>query len=259
MLQRISLADTVALSVGERLSVSGFADDTIVTEALQALAAVAGVEPCWEVEIEKAIPVAAGLGGGSSDAAAALAPRERSPAGAARPRCGSPRLAATIGADVPFFLTQRAAARHRRRHRSRSASTCRTTTRIVLVAPVERRSRPRPVTSTAPSMSGTAPRASRSGGRRCSRRSPPSGARRTSARSRRTISPRRPVSERLREAGAFRADVSGAGPCVYGLFVDRRAGRSSGRRRCVPRGRPGSSRRSRQADATGAAVSTVGA
>ena len=29
------------------------------------------------------------------------------------------------------------------------------------------------------------------------------------------------LSERLRDAGAFRADVSGAGPCVYGLFVDR--------------------------------------
>ena len=27
-----------------------------------------------------------------------------------------------------------------------------------------------------------------------------------------------PVSERLRELGAFRADVSGAGPAVYGLF-----------------------------------------
>ena len=31
-----------------------------------------------------------------------------------------------------------------------------------------------------------------------------------------------PLSERLLEAGAFRADVSGAGPCVYGLFVHRR-------------------------------------
>ena len=66
VLQRISLADTVALSVDERLSVSGFPDDTIVTEALRALAAVAGVEPCWAVEIEKAVPLAAGLGGGSS-------------------------------------------------------------------------------------------------------------------------------------------------------------------------------------------------
>ena len=30
-----------------------------------------------------------------------------------------------------------------------------------------------------------------------------------------------PLAERLLEAGAFRADVSGAGPCVYGLFADR--------------------------------------
>ena len=44
VLQRISLADTVALAAGERLSVSGFADDTIVTEALRALAAIAGVD-----------------------------------------------------------------------------------------------------------------------------------------------------------------------------------------------------------------------
>lgn len=32
----------------------------------------------------------------------------------------------------------------------------------------------------------------------------------------------RPI-ERLRELGAFRADVSGAGPTVYGLFEQRRA------------------------------------
>ncbi len=29
-----------------------------------------------------------------------------------------------------------------------------------------------------------------------------------------------PLAQRLLEAGAFRADVSGAGPCVYGLFAD---------------------------------------
>jgi len=29
-----------------------------------------------------------------------------------------------------------------------------------------------------------------------------------------------PLAERLCAAGAFRADVSGAGPCVYGLFAD---------------------------------------
>ena len=28
------------------------------------------------------------------------------------------------------------------------------------------------------------------------------------------------MRDRLRDAGAIRADVSGAGPCVYGLFAD---------------------------------------
>ena len=31
---------------------------------------------------------------------------------------------------------------------------------------------------------------------------------------------RSPHADRLRDAGAIRADVSGAGPCVYGLFTD---------------------------------------
>src|SRR4029078_8069114 len=31
-----------------------------------------------------------------------------------------------------------------------------------------------------------------------------------------------PLVEQLREAGAFRADVSGAGPALYGLFHHRR-------------------------------------
>ncbi|HKB19410.1 MAG TPA: hypothetical protein VKC65_00260, partial [Gaiellaceae bacterium] len=30
-----------------------------------------------------------------------------------------------------------------------------------------------------------------------------------------------PLAQELTEAGAFRADVSGAGPAVYGLFADR--------------------------------------
>ncbi len=38
-----------------------------------------------------------------------------------------------------------------------------------------------------------------------------------------------PISERLHDAGAFRADVSGAGPCVYGLFVDRRQAETAAR------------------------------
>jgi shikimate kinase len=32
-----------------------------------------------------------------------------------------------------------------------------------------------------------------------------------------------PLTERLRDLGAFRADVTGAGPAVYGLFSERAA------------------------------------
>ena len=38
-----------------------------------------------------------------------------------------------------------------------------------------------------------------------------------------------PVSDELRALGAFRADVSGAGPTVYGLFHHRRAAQAAQR------------------------------
>jgi len=55
------------------------------------------------IEISKQIPMQAGLGGGSSDAAAALVALERvwQPKGASVDRAS---IAARIGADVPFFL-----------------------------------------------------------------------------------------------------------------------------------------------------------
>jgi 4-diphosphocytidyl-2-C-methyl-D-erythritol kinase len=103
ILQRVDLCDTVSLEPAGELVVDGFAEDTIVRRALESIAAAAGVEPRWRASIEKRIPVAAGLGGGSSDAAAALLlanglldeplPRER-----------LHELARPLGADVPFFL-----------------------------------------------------------------------------------------------------------------------------------------------------------
>jgi len=103
VLQRVDLCDRIALEPAPGLAVDGFADDTIVATALRRLAQVAGVEPAWRVVIDKQIPVAAGLGGGSSDAATALRLANDTleaplPAG----RLGA--LAATLGADVPFFL-----------------------------------------------------------------------------------------------------------------------------------------------------------
>jgi 4-diphosphocytidyl-2-C-methyl-D-erythritol kinase len=104
VLQRITLADRITLEPGDGLRVEGFAEDTLVRQALERLAGRAGIEPSWQVTIEKQIPVAAGLGGGSSDAAAALRLANES---LERPLSDTELhvLAAEVGADVPFFLT----------------------------------------------------------------------------------------------------------------------------------------------------------
>jgi 4-diphosphocytidyl-2-C-methyl-D-erythritol kinase len=47
-------------------------DDNLVTRAARELAREAGIEPTTELSLDKRLPVAAGLGGGSADAAAAL-------------------------------------------------------------------------------------------------------------------------------------------------------------------------------------------
>lgn len=103
VLQRIDLGDRVAITNAPTLQVTGFAGDTLVRDALTALATAAGVEPCWRATIAKRIPVAAGLGGGSSDAATALRlANDMLDAPLPATRLGA--LAATLGADVPFFL-----------------------------------------------------------------------------------------------------------------------------------------------------------
>jgi 4-diphosphocytidyl-2-C-methyl-D-erythritol kinase len=104
VLQRISLADRITLAPADELSVEGFEPDTIVRQALEALAAAAGVPPNWRVTIEKQIPVAAGLGGGSSDAAAAIRLANWTLRRPLDDRTLA-SLAARLGADVPFFLT----------------------------------------------------------------------------------------------------------------------------------------------------------
>lgn len=82
-----------------------------VARALRAFYAGAGTAPGLRIRIAKRIPSGAGLGGGSSDAAAVLRALARIE-GIAE---GDPRTrsaAANVGADVPFFL-QRAPARVR--------------------------------------------------------------------------------------------------------------------------------------------------
>jgi 4-diphosphocytidyl-2-C-methyl-D-erythritol kinase len=82
--------------------------DNLVVRALEALRRAAGIELGASVRLTKRIPLAAGMAGGSTDAAAALAganvlwnlkwPDERL-AG----------VAATLGSDIPFFFARRPA------------------------------------------------------------------------------------------------------------------------------------------------------
>lgn len=103
VLQRVELHDVVELEPAPRLAVEGFAADTLVRASLEAIARAAGVQPAWRARIEKRIPVAAGLGGGSADAAAALVLGNATLA-SPLPEGALLRIASAIGSDVPFFL-----------------------------------------------------------------------------------------------------------------------------------------------------------
>jgi len=113
VLQRIDLYDDIEVARSDRkeidVSMSTDGDhppiaDNIVARALGALARAAGVDPRWKATIEKRIPIAAGLGGGSSDAAAALRIANES---LDEPLADDElhAVAASLGSDVPFFLT----------------------------------------------------------------------------------------------------------------------------------------------------------
>jgi 4-diphosphocytidyl-2-C-methyl-D-erythritol kinase len=219
VLQRVDLADRIAVGPGDGLAVSGFPGDTIVTSALASLAELAGVEPRFTVEITKSIPVAAGLGGGSSDAAAALLlANELLPTPLEPDRLEA--LAATIGADVPFFLRQGP---------QLGSGDGTTLARldlpqdfwVVLLLPDGEVK-----TATGDVYRAFDARSGESGfeARRGALHEALGAVRaaRDLARLPGNDLASSPLAERLRDAGAFRADVSGAGPCLYGLFAERR-------------------------------------
>ena len=227
VLQRVDLADRVSIARAPGLSVHGFARDTLVRGALERLARAARVEPAWKARIEKRIPVAAGLGGGSSDAATALRLANETleqPLAAERLH----ELAASLGADVPFFL--------RPGPQLGEGEGTRLTTLdlpqdywVLLVLPAGAAKR---------STGEVYAAFDRRGGARDfeERRARLASALERVRRARDlALLPGNdlvssPLAAELLRLGAFRADVSGAGPTVYGLFSHRRHASAAERR-----------------------------
>jgi 4-diphosphocytidyl-2-C-methyl-D-erythritol kinase len=232
VLQRIDICDRIELEPAADLQVEGFKEDTLVASALTALANAVGTAPAWRARLHKRIPVAAGLGGGSADAAAALGlANETLPA----PLDGGAlhELAAMLGADVPFFLTpgpklaegagERLAplelpqdywvlvALPRRARKAGTGAVYRrfdeldgpagfAERKAALIGALETCRRPRDLAAFPPNDLAAAADGSAS------------------------------LVAALRERGAFRADVTGSGPAAYGLFHRREDAVAAARR-----------------------------
>jgi 4-diphosphocytidyl-2-C-methyl-D-erythritol kinase len=229
--QRVALADRIAVSRSPRLRVDGFSDDTLVRCALECVAD--GNDEQFAATIQKRIPVAAGLGGGSSDAATALRLANELRA-APLPHARLHVLARELGADVPYFLedgpqlgsgdgTELAALELPQDYW------------ILLVVPKEVKK-----SSTAEVFDAFDRRGGEGGfaERRAALLAALGAVRRPrdlAALPSNDLAAS-PVAGELRELGAFRADVTGAGPTVYGLFLHGDHARLA-RKRVSKRGR----------------------
>jgi 4-diphosphocytidyl-2-C-methyl-D-erythritol kinase len=219
VLQRIDLVDRIELTGAPGLGIEGFVDDTLVRRALLELARIAGVDPRWRVRIEKKIPVAAGLGGGSSDAATAL---RLANATLAEPLPVEElhTVAARIGADVPFFLADGPQLGSGDGTELKPLDLPQDFWVVVLLPHGAAK------TSTADVYAAFDARHDVAGfaERRQSLLDGLAAVKRP--RDFAALPPNdlatSPLAEAIHAAGAFRADVSGAGPALYGLFHHRR-------------------------------------
>ena len=110
LMQPIALADTLSLEAGDALSLRidgapglSAGEDNLVLRAARALRQAFGVTAGAAIILRKRIPMGAGLGGGSADAAAALRGLNVLwGAGASLEELC--RIGETLGADIPFCL-----------------------------------------------------------------------------------------------------------------------------------------------------------
>ena len=103
------LEDCLTLTDSDTLSISCSHPDVptdssnLCWKAAELFASIAGIKPNWQIEIDKKLPVAGGMGGGSSNAGRLLSLLQlKYP-----DKITEEQLQATalnIGADVPFFL-----------------------------------------------------------------------------------------------------------------------------------------------------------
>ena len=109
ILQTIDLADSLELETAADLTLEATGeglpppDENLTMRAARLLRERTGYSGGGRMRLTKTIPVAAGLGGGSSDAAAALRGLDRL-WGLALPHERLAEIAAEVGSDVPFFL-----------------------------------------------------------------------------------------------------------------------------------------------------------
>jgi 4-diphosphocytidyl-2-C-methyl-D-erythritol kinase len=227
--QRVALCDRITVERAPSVRVEGFDGDTLVRRALESVADGTG----FRAEVTKRIPVAAGLGGGSSDAATALrlgnALRDEP--------LSDPELqdlARELGADIPYFLVDgpqlgtgdgtelaplelpqdywillvlpNAAVKSSTGNvfaafDARDGEREYEQRRDALLAALGEVRRPRDLAALPPNDLATSP-----------------------------------LADELRALGAFRADVTGAGPTVYGLFLHGEHAHAA-ERRMSPKGR----------------------
>jgi 4-diphosphocytidyl-2-C-methyl-D-erythritol kinase len=217
VLTRLALADTVSVRHAASTRVDGFEGDTLVRGALDALASEVGGTARFEARIEKRIPVAAGLGGGSSDAATALV-LANDLLGQPLPRARLERLGAGLGADVPFFLHD-GPRLGTGDGRTLEPVTLPNDYTVLLVHPFGGAKE-----STRAVYEAFDVRGGEAGfDERCLALRAALARVRTAedlAALPRNDLVSSPVTAELRALGAVRADVTGAGPIVYGLFAD---------------------------------------